>query len=331
MSLNNLVNPAKSSQKQFYRWSAPGCSIRPMGNYLKALGLLGIVPKIKGDWQGCNFAIESELTPDEIVDYILNDYQPSAICTPWNGSSGFYRQMPSYMTDILKSKGDRFERRSVYQISQKLIRESGFTKGSKNLQKAEFIDQVRSKAIEASWNDWLNVVSVPKIVTDKLLKRGEATLVDPAVMKAFPGLSESAIKLALKCQNQRRQTIQALADLKNPEKPTQFIKNYVDKQVNQLKLEREDESKQFQLGETDNAPMDIKIQKETERSDRQVETLEAQHGTQNKRGKTKKLSNSQNSFKHGLRSKDAIDMNQEINQCLNELKEFLDGLDPTSK
>ena len=54
------------------------------------------------------------------------------------------------------------------------------------------------------------------------------------------------------------------------------------------------------------------------------------HSTESKTSAGKQKS-SQNSFKHGLRSKDAVDMNQEINQCLNELKEFLDGLDPTSK
>ncbi|MBD3887020.1 hypothetical protein IFO70_35975 [Phormidium tenue FACHB-886] len=52
--------------------------------------------------------------------------------------------------------------------------------------------------------------------------------------------SENAIALlhvALKSQNQCRQTLLALNELKNPKKPTQFIKNYVDKQLNQIKAD----------------------------------------------------------------------------------------------
>ena len=173
MNLTDLIDPPKNSQKELHQWQLPGCSIRPMGNYLKALGLLRIVPGLRGYWQGNNFAIESQQTPKEIIDRILNDYQPSAICTPWNGSSGFFPKKIEtkdcrLVAQVLKSSADRFARlKNVYSISQKLIQKEGFKTAPKNQQKIEFIAKVRSKAIEPSWANWLNVVSVPKINIDK--------------------------------------------------------------------------------------------------------------------------------------------------------------------
>jgi hypothetical protein len=52
-------------------------------------------------------------------------------------------------------------------------------------------------------------------------------------------LRSRLLELALRCQEQSRRTITTLDNIRNPKKPNQFIKNYVDKQVNQLKVEQE--------------------------------------------------------------------------------------------
>ncbi|WP_146141075.1 hypothetical protein [Stenomitos frigidus] len=52
-------------------------------------------------------------------------------------------------------------------------------------------------------------------------------------------LRSRLLELALRCQEQSRRTITTLDNIRNPKKPSQFIKNYVDKQVNQLKVEQE--------------------------------------------------------------------------------------------
>ena len=190
MSLTDLINPPQERQTESYQWQVVGCSTRPMGNYLKALGLLRIIkdkiaPDAQGFWQGDSFYIQSSLTWEEIIDRILMSYEPSGISTPWNGSSGFYRKRPSFMVDILKSKCDRWNRlKNAYQICLKLTDREGLREDLKKKNKTkkyEFISQVRSAAVEESWNNWLNVVSVPKIVVDEDGKRKQEY--------AYPGLT----------------------------------------------------------------------------------------------------------------------------------------------
>jgi len=49
---------------------------------------------------------------------------------------------------------------------------------------------------------------------------------------------ERLFTIAFKAQEQMRRTLDSLSDIKNPKKPSQFIKNYVNEQINQLKLEQ---------------------------------------------------------------------------------------------
>lgn len=129
-------------------------------------------------------------------------------------------------------------------------------------------------------SDYLEAILISQVVTlntafNKFLKQGAGAMTETSVMNAFPNLPESLIRLALKCQNQSRQTIKTLAELKNPKKPTQFIKNYVDKQVNQLKIATEEEIDQLkQIGESTNAQVDIGSQSQTSRTDREMAALE---------------------------------------------------------
>ena len=128
--------------------------------------------------------------------------------------------------------------------------------------------------------DYLEAILISQVVTlntafNKFLKQGAGAMTETSVMNAFPNLPESLIRLALKCQNQSRQTIKTLAELKNPKKPTQFIKNYVDKQVNQLKIDTEEEIDQLkQIGESTNAQVDIGSQSQTSRTDQEMAALE---------------------------------------------------------
>ena len=179
----------KIDQRNLHRWQAKGCSFRPMGNYLKALGLLRIMPQLQGFWQGDCFFIQSEETPDEIINSILTDYEPSAICSPWNGSSGFYptnrkAKECDLVAEIIESKSTRWHRlKNAYEISQKLTSREGLRSElkSKPDRKYDFISQVRSAAIEPTWAAWLDVVSVAKITVNK---QGKAI-----TEYAYPGLT----------------------------------------------------------------------------------------------------------------------------------------------
>ena len=140
--------------------------------------------------------------------------------------------------------------------------------------------QLQVEELKNGNSEYLEEILLSQVITlntafNKFLKQGAGTMIEPSIMKAFPELPESLMRLALKCQNQSRQTIQTLAELKNPKKPTQFIKNYVDKQVNQLKIDTEEEIDQLkQIGESTNAQVDIGSQSQTSRTDREVAALE---------------------------------------------------------
>lgn len=93
----------------------PGCSPTPLANYLKAIGVLRLVSaqadrRARGWWRGDRFWLRSTLSADDLVDFFLNDYQPTPLIAPWNGGSGFY---PKDKTDgieaIESGQAPRFE------------------------------------------------------------------------------------------------------------------------------------------------------------------------------------------------------------------------------
>jgi len=102
-----------------------------------------------------------------------------------------------------------------------------------------------------------------------------AGFIQEGLIAKFPELTQSLAQLGLKAQDQSRKTILALNELRNPKKPTQFIKNYVNQQLNQLQVEQQ-ELKQ-QLEATTNAPVDIGSTTEASRTDQQMETLGIQY------------------------------------------------------
>lgn len=72
-----------------------GCAPAPLIHYLKALGILRLVAEqldetARGSWLGDTFVLETTKNKEELVRFFLDDYSPTPIVAPWNGSSGFY-------------------------------------------------------------------------------------------------------------------------------------------------------------------------------------------------------------------------------------------------
>jgi CRISPR-associated protein Csx17 len=73
-----------------------GCTPEPLSNYLKALGVLRLIveqkqdPQAKGYWDNDAFVLVTRLTLEDLEAFFLNDYQPTPLVAPWNGSTGFY-------------------------------------------------------------------------------------------------------------------------------------------------------------------------------------------------------------------------------------------------
>lgn len=74
-----------------------GCAPAPLSHYLKALGILRIVSEQKSrsaraHWQRDQFLLLSDLDRKALTTFLLDEYKPTPILSPWNAGSGFYYQ-----------------------------------------------------------------------------------------------------------------------------------------------------------------------------------------------------------------------------------------------
>ncbi|HEY9473968.1 MAG TPA: type I-U CRISPR-associated protein Csx17 [Mycobacteriales bacterium] len=93
-----------------------GCTPAPLGSYLKALGVLRLVAEqvdraAHGWWRDDRFALATTLDEDALVDFFLDEYQPSPVVSPWNSDGGFSRSgkrlSETVLATIAASTGDR--------------------------------------------------------------------------------------------------------------------------------------------------------------------------------------------------------------------------------
>lgn len=80
--------------RQRHTLALKGCAPEPLMNYLKALGIFRVVaqqrdPDALAWWHLDTFHLQSVLDRDELMEFFLDEYQPSPIVSPWNGGSGF--------------------------------------------------------------------------------------------------------------------------------------------------------------------------------------------------------------------------------------------------
>ncbi len=95
-----------------------GCTPEPLMNYLKALGVFRLVaedrdhgdPAARLSWSGGVAVLHTVLDRDSLVNFFLNDYQPTPIVAPWNGGSGFYGGGSEPLEAIAESSSPRLRR-----------------------------------------------------------------------------------------------------------------------------------------------------------------------------------------------------------------------------
>lgn len=78
-----------------YTVRLPGCTPEPLISYLKALGILRLVSEqvdshALGHWDRDEFVLESILSREDLVSFLLADYAPTPLLGPWAGGSGFF-------------------------------------------------------------------------------------------------------------------------------------------------------------------------------------------------------------------------------------------------
>lgn len=74
-----------------------GCTPVPLASYLKALGILRLVAEqadanARGYWANEHFVLVTTLGQDALRYFLLHEYRPTPLLSPWNGGSGFYRE-----------------------------------------------------------------------------------------------------------------------------------------------------------------------------------------------------------------------------------------------
>jgi hypothetical protein len=97
------------------------------------------------------------------------------------------------------------------------------------------------------------------------------------VMQSLPELPLQFANLSLKCQSEMRHCIQLLHDLKNPKKPSQFIKTYVNNQLNELQIQQQEIREELEA--TKYAKVDRPSKGEAIADDPELEAVEQFNGT----------------------------------------------------
>lgn len=159
-----------------HTWLAGGCSLEPLNNYLKALGLLRVLEGARGYWKNGQFWIECDRTLDDAISYIATEHPLTPIFSPWNGDSGFWQGSQSKAAIARLSafgESPRFaEVRAVRNIANQVIADSGLPKQpSKGDIKTKLVQDLQRSIANAGWQSWFNtVVQVYDDVSKKATK-----------------------------------------------------------------------------------------------------------------------------------------------------------------
>ena len=91
-----------------------GCRPAPLAHYLKALGIFRVVSEqldstIRVAWREDVFELLGRPTLSDLVHFLLHDYRPTPVLSPWNGGSGFYpKDAKDAWSAIQEAESDRF-------------------------------------------------------------------------------------------------------------------------------------------------------------------------------------------------------------------------------
>ncbi len=143
-----------------------GCAPEPLIHYLKALGIMRLVAEqldkdVRGAWTTDGFLLETTVTEDKLIEFFLNDYNPTPIVSPWNNSSGFYpkdKKQKEFVERLCSFEGNRFaEFSSTVEKAKEIV--GARTEAPKDVEKAEMLRQARCIFPESALA-WLDVAFV---------------------------------------------------------------------------------------------------------------------------------------------------------------------------
>ena len=160
-----------------------GCTSRPLAGYLKALGVLRLVagqrdPEARGRWAAGVFELRSELDGEGLERFLLADYRPSPVVSPWNGTSGFYPKDISQgktLRAIESSASERFQPlRSAISAGRAALDRLGISDKLDKKAKPELLRELRATLDDAAveWLDCAVIVTGEDTAFPPLLGSG---------------------------------------------------------------------------------------------------------------------------------------------------------------
>jgi len=94
-----------------------GCRVQPLAAYLKALGVFRLLAVQKDPgallaWRDDQALLLTQLTEAELISWLLDEYRPTPVTSPWNGGSGYFpndKSARKALERIESEEGERFE------------------------------------------------------------------------------------------------------------------------------------------------------------------------------------------------------------------------------
>lgn len=146
-----------------------GCRNDSLLGYLKALAVLRLVTvqqgeSVRGRWLGVAFAIEGNLTREELESFFLTRYSPTPILNPWNRGAGFDDKIDKARATLDRLAATAQSRWAPYRAALDFVRrryldEDRRAKFLDSNDKAGFLRDMRSRCPEMML-EWLDAAVV---------------------------------------------------------------------------------------------------------------------------------------------------------------------------
>ncbi len=137
-----------------------GCAPTPLAHYLKALGVLRLVaeqldPEARGWWEGERFLLASHKTEDELLAFLLDQYAPTPLVSPWNKGSGFFYANDPGLAPIEASTAPRLNNlregcRAARDLLGSMLAADQQVRKIKNAAKDRVLDAAQRKQLKES-------------------------------------------------------------------------------------------------------------------------------------------------------------------------------------
>lgn len=139
----------------------PGLPSTGLMTYLAALGLARVVgdqadPGVRFGWSGETFTMRTTVT--DLVGFLVDDYQPTPVVSPWNGGSGFGEKdkaQRGYVNQLARSDAPRLSeyRRTIDLVNDVMERRTA------DWPKERFVQELRNRLPDAALN-WMDAAVV---------------------------------------------------------------------------------------------------------------------------------------------------------------------------